>query len=339
MASLNISTPSTIDQRLVGLGDNAPTQADIDRANAIAQKVLDTMTFGVPTSNGSTASNTNLVGGGDTSAKVLDQAQLDSLQSLLDSYDAERAVAKRRATLTRDTNLAEKKDEFGREKGKYEGKKLSTLQDFGTAKVGTDINTRNTLENLISSLSTMGLGGTRALTRQILDASNRSNRLANETQAHNSQDLDSAFNEYTAGNQGDIQKINDQFGYDTGEADRKWGQNRQTDLYKQADVYNAADDSVNRERLMKEGNNLNKFITDSAFLNPSYTGAVRQMATPELSNYTQNIARYDTRNIGGVTPAGGAAAVPGNIAVRAVALNDKDFGVKKKTEGELAYGV
>jgi len=286
-----------------------------------------------------TPSNTSTGGGvAATPAKVLDQAQLDSLQSLMGGYDQIRDTAKEKARIKKETSLKEKEDEFNKEKGTYEGKKLSTLQDFAGAKTDTDLNTRNTLESLISSLSTMGLGGSRALTRKILDEANRSNRQANASQAKNNQGLDSAFNEFDAGINNDKLKIDDQYKYDLGDADQKWGQNKQNTLYKQADVYNAADDKANRERLMNEGNSLNDFIAKSAFLNPSYTGEKRAMATPELSDYTQDIAKYDTSAIGGVTPVGGAQA-PGNLAMRAVALNDKDFGIKKKDEGAVAYGV
>ncbi len=285
-------------------------------------------------------SDTGGGGGGFASpAKVLDQAQLDSLESLLGGYDGIRDTSKKKAGTKRDTSLKEKEEEKKREQGKYDGKKLETLQDFAGAKTDTDINTRNTLENLISSLSTLGLGGSRALTRQILDAANISNRKANATQAKNNQGLDSAFNEFTVGNENDVNKIHDQYDYEVGEADRVWGQNKQNTLYKMADVYNAADDAGNRERLMKEGNSLNKFITDSAFLNPRYTGVSREMVTPELADYTQSIGRYDTSAIGGVTPVGGGAQAPGNLAVRAISVNDKDFGVKKKNEGEVGYGV
>lgn len=272
-------------------------------------------------------------------AKVLDTAQLASLDSLLSSFDKIRGDAKTKATLKRDTAKREKDEEMRKEKGKYDGKKLSTLQEFAGAKTDTDINTRNTLENLVSSLSTLGLGGGRALQRQILDAANMSNRKANATQATNNQSLDSAFNEFSAANENDKRKIDDQFGFDVGEADRKYFQDRQNTLYKKADVYNAADKTAERQAVMNEGNSLNSLISGATFLNPSYTGVAREMATPELSTYTQDIAKYDTSNIGAdtLTPAGAPTA--GNLAVKAVAVNDKDFGIKKKGEGDLAYGV
>lgn len=289
---------------------------------------------------------TNVVGGGGggggyaPAPKQLDQAQIDSLMTLLGTFDRSRDIAKQQAATRRDTFLREKEEEFKKEKGKYDGKKLSTLQDFGGAINDTDINTRDTLENLVSSLSVMGLGGSRALTRQILDAANRSNRKANETQGTNNRELDSAFNEYQGGYENDKRKIADQFGYESGKADQDWARERQNTLYKIGDVYNQADRTGEREQYMRQGNDLASVINNSAFMNPSYTGASRAMATPDLADYSQDIAQYSTTGIGGgeVTPTGNAANA-GNLAVRAIAVNDKDLGVKKKTEGELGYGV
>lgn len=280
--------------------------------------------------------NTAATGGYVAPAKQLDQAALDSLDSAMAGYGTTRDNSVQKASLKRDASLKEKEEEMGREKGKYEGNKLTTLQDFGGTLNDTNINTRNTLENLVSSLSTLGLGGGRALTRQILDAANMSNRKANATQATNNRDLDGAFNEYTAGNENDVKKIGDQFGYDKGEAERKFYQSQQDTLYKKADVYNKVDNTAERENLMRQGNDLTGLINGSAFLNPSYTGASRQMATPELGDYNQSIAQYDTTGIG--APNGGQGAA-GNLAIKAIAVNDKDLGIKKKTEGDIAYGV
>ncbi len=283
-------------------------------------------------------------GGYSAPAKVLDEAQLRSLDSLIDSLGSIKERAIKKAGIKRDTSLTEKKEEKEREEGKYKGKKLSTLQDFAGAKTDTDLNTRNTLENLVSSLSTLGLGGSRALTRQLLDAANMSNRKANATQATNNRDLDSSFNEYTAGYEGDVDKIQDQYGYDEGEAIRQYLQNKQNALYKKADVYGAADRTSERDAIMSEGNSLNDKIAGADFINPRYTGKTREMATPDLGDYTQDIARYDTTNIGassdGLTPvSANGMNVPGNLAVRAIAVNDKDLGIKKKTEGDLGLGV
>lgn len=277
-------------------------------------------------------------------AKVLDTAQLTSLDSLINSLATIKDQGVQKAAIKRDTAKREKEEEKKREEGKYKGKKLSTLQDFSGAKTDTDLNTRNTLENLISSLSTLGLGGSRALTRQILDAANMSNRKANATQAKNNQDLDGSWNEYSVGNENDMKKIQDQYGYDAGEAERAYLQQKQNALYKKADVYGSADDTANRDAVMNEANSLNGLIAGAAFMNPSYTGEARAMATPDLADYTQDIAKYDTTNIGassdGLTPvSANGANVPGNLAVRAIAVNDKDLGVKKKTEAELGYGV
>lgn len=292
------------------------------------------------TAGATTPTNTTTVTN-NTPAKVLDQAQVDALNSLLGSYDQIRQSARQKNTIKRDTSLREKEEEKKREEGKYQGKKITTLQDFAGAKTDTDLSTTRTLENLISSLSTMSLGGGKALTRQILGAANMSNRKANATQAAANKDLDVAFNDYSAGNENDVKKINDQFGYDEGEAERKYRQDQQTTLYKLADTYDNGGRTDKKNEFMRRGTDLNSIIAGSSFLNPSYTGATREMATPELADYSQDIARYDTSGIGvdgGVAPVGDGAT-PGNLAVRAIAINDKDLGVKKKTEAELGYGV
>lgn len=277
--------------------------------------------------------------------KVLDTAQLGSLDSFLKTVDTIRDQSKEKARIKRETSKAEKKAEKEREEGKYKGKQVNVLQDFSGAKTDTDLNTRNTLENLMSSLSTMGLGGSRALTRQILDAANKSNRKANATQAKDQQGLTSAWNEYELGNNNDVKKIDDQYGYEVGEADRTWGQNRQNTLHKKADVYGNADYITEREALMNEANGLNGFIGAAPFMNPQYTGTDKAMATPELSDFQQDIGRYDTTAIGadaaGLTPVGaGVTPGAGNLAIKAIAVNDKDLGIKKKTEGaDLVLGV
>jgi hypothetical protein len=302
-----------------------------------------------PVTGGSTASNTNLGTGGATTAaapKVLDTAQLGSLDSLINSLGSMKDQSVQKAAIKRDTSTREKQDEKAREDTKYQGKKVATIQDFSGAKTDTDLNTTSTLENLVSSLSTLGLGGGRALTRQILDAANMSNRKANATQAQNNQSLDSAWNDYTVGNDNDIKKINDQYGYDEGEANRAYLKAKQDALYKKADVYNAADKTAERAGVMNEANGLNGLISGATFLNPSYTGESKAMATPDLADYTQDIAKYSTAldlgdGTGGVIPVGAADGTTGagNLAVRAIAVNDKDLGIKKKTENDLGYGV
>lgn len=288
-----------------------------------------------------TPTNTAPVTGG-APAKVLDQAGLNSIDSLLESYNTIKSQGINKAGIKRDTSLKEKEEEKKREEGKYSGKKLGVLQDFAGAKTDTDLNTRNTLENLISSLSTLGLGGSRALTRQILDAANMSNRKANSTQAKDNQGLDASFNDYTVANENDVKKIEDQYGFETGEAERKYLTDKQTALYKKADIYGNGGRDAEREAVMNEGNSLNSMIAGAAFMNPAYTGETREMATPELGDYTQDIAKYDTTDIGSVTPVGAGGvpgAVPGNLAIKAIAVNDKDLGIKKRTEGELGLGV
>lgn len=285
-------------------------------------------------------------GGTAAPVKTLDTAQLQSLDALINSLGSVKDQAIAKAAIKRDTSIREKQQEKKNEETKYNGKKLSTLQDFSGAKTDTDLNTTSTLENLVSSLSTLGLGGGRALTRQILDAANMANRKANATQAQNNQSLDTAWNEYTAGNDNDLKKINDQYGFDEGEANRDYLQKKQDALYKKADVYNAADKTGERQNVMSEADSLNGLIAGSAFMNPSYTGETKAMATPGLGDYTQDIAKYTTAldQGDGVTPVGTGATVTdgsgaGNLAIKAIAVNDKDLGVKKKTENDLGYGV
>ena len=284
-------------------------------------------------------------GGSGAPAKVLDRAQLTSLDALIARLGTIKEQAITQAKLKRDEAKASKETERKKEKDKYEGGKLSTLQDFSGAKTDTDLNTRNTLENLMSSLSTLGLGGSRALTRQLLDAANMSNRKANATQAKDTMNLDSAFNEYDAGYNDDIKKLEDQYNYDAGEANKKYYQEQQNALYKKADVYGDADMAGERTSTMQQGDSLNSLISGSTFLNPQYKGASRAMATPELGDYTQDIAKYDTTGITGanapaMTPVtSDGVNAPGNLAVRAIAVNDKDLGIKKKSENDLGYGV
>lgn len=299
-----------------------------------------------PTQSRTLGAGTLAADGGAAPAKVLDTAQLNSLDSLIGSLDTIKGQSVQKAAIKRDTSLREKADEKKKQETTYSGKKLSTLQDFSGAKTDTDLNTRSTLENLVSSLSTLGLGGSRALTRQILDAANKSNRKANATQSQNNQALDSSWNDYVAGNENDTRKINDQYGYDEGEANRTYLQGKQNALYKKADVYNAVDDTGSRTKVMDEANSLNAMIAGAAFMNPQYNGEARAMATPELGTYTQDIAKYDTAAIGAdgaavapVASDGMNMSVPGNLAVKAIAVNDKDLGVKKKSESDLGYGV
>ncbi len=318
---------------------------EAERMSIQGTQIPDPATTGGGGSGGGGGSTSGGGGGYTAPAKVLDSAGLSSLDALMARLGVERDQLKSKYTTTRNTNLAEKREEKKREKGKFDGKKLSTLQDFAGAKTDTDLNTRNTLENLMSSLSTLGLGGSRALTRQILDAANMSNRKANATQATNNRDLDSAFNDYTAGNENDVRKINDQFGFDSGEAERKYNTEKQTTLYKKADIYGNADMTNERTSMMSQGDGLNSLISGSNFLNPSYTGKSRAMATPELGDYTQDIAKYNTTGITGanadtLTPVSSDGMnAPGNLAVRAIAVNDKDLGIKKKTEDDLGYGI
>lgn len=276
-------------------------------------------------------------GGGGYSAPKLDQSQIDSLLASLGIYDTDRDNAKRQAAIKRDTFKREKDEELKRERGKYNSKKQEVAQKYGTARTDTDLNARNTLQNLLSSLSTLGMGGSRELTRQILAAANQSNRQANTTQAQNNQELDSAFNEYKGGYDNDLRKINDQYGADVAAADKTWAEKRRDTLHRIGSVYGQADRAAERDNYMRQGDSLNSIIANSAFMSPSYTGESRAMATPELASYNQDVAQYDTTAIGGDQANG--TNVPGNLAMKAIAVNDKDFGIKKKNEADLGYGV
>ena len=276
-------------------------------------------------------------GGGGSSAPRLDQSQIDSLLASLGIYDTDRANAKRQAATKRDTFKREKDEELKRERGKYDSKKQEVAQEYGTARTDTDLNARNTLQNLLSSLSTLGMGGSRELTRQILAAANQANRQANTTQAQNNQELDSAFNEYKGGYDNDVRKINDQYGADVAGADKTWAERRRDTLHRVGNVYGQADRTAERDNYMRQGDSLNSIIANSAFMSPSYTGESRAMATPELASYNQDVAQYDTTAIGG--DQANDTNVPGNLAVKAIAINDKDFGIKKKNESDLGYGV
>lgn len=325
-------------------GINAAGNWDANTANYWSSRGF-VQTPDSPSASKSAAALTGGGGGYSAPAKVLDEAGLRSLDALIARLSMDREQALTKARLTRDEAKKTKQTEKEREKSKYESNKLSTLQDFSSAKTDTDLNTRNTLENLMSSLSTLGLGGSRALTRQLLDAANMSNRKANATQARDTMNLDSAFNEYDAGWQDDIKKIEDQYSYDTGTANENYYKEQQNALYKKADIYGDADKTNERTATMQQGDSLNSLITGSTFLNPGYKGAARAMATPELGDYTQDIAKYDTTDIKGandspLTPVtSDGINRPGNLAVRAIAVNDKDLGIKKKSENDLGYGV
>ena len=85
---------------------------------------------------------------------------------------------------------------------------------------------------------------------------------------------------------------------------------------------------------MGEANSLNQLIANSVFTNPSYTGTSRAMATPDMEDMSANVGQYQA-NIGGV----GQPAQGGNMGIRAISVNDKDLGIKKRQEGELGYGI
>lgn len=153
-----------------------------------------------PNSQGTTLNNSttipNNIGGGSQKFQPLDQAQISSLQAILGNLDTNRANAKTLASLARDSQRKEKEEELAREQAKYDAKRQTIAQDYGDARTSTDINARDTLASLLSSLSTLGMGGGSELTRQIIAAANQANSRANTTQSQNNQSLDQAFNTY-----------------------------------------------------------------------------------------------------------------------------------------------
>ena len=293
---------------------------------------------GIELTKATTPANQTVIGGG-APAKVLDQAQINSLLSRLASTDVDLKNAITQATLSRDADRKKKEEELERETGKFDTKMLGNTQDFGENINDSELMTRETLNNLVSSMSVLGLGGSQELTRQILDASARSGREANATQARNAQDLTSAFNDFSAGNKNDLLKIDDQFNYAKGEAQKAQAKERQNLLQKMADTYQDGGRTADRERVMREADSLNSVISNSAFLNPQYTGETKVMATPELGQFTQETPQYQLGVGGGVTPAGAGSASSTALGMKTAPVNEQDFGVKKKTEGGLGYGV
>lgn len=322
-----------------------------------------------PTNNRSQHSGGSQYSGGrnygsSATTHPLDTAQINSLQSFLSSLDTIRNLAVRKAQLTRDASLNAKQNELKQQTDTYNNDNLSNDQQFATSKNKTDQNTRDTLSNLLSSLSTLNMGGGADLQRQILAAANASNQDANSTQATNARKITAAYNDYKAGYDQDVQKINDQYNYDLGAANKSWGQNRQNALYKIADLYNTAGQTAQRNNFMDQGNGLNSYIADAPFTNPSYTGVKRTMDTPDVGSFIKDVANYDTSSIGANAPVGGtnttggtapvsvapvdpttsAASTP-SVAVTPSTLTDTTnltnptLGVQKKTEGQLGYGV
>lgn len=282
-------------------------------------------------------------GGGGGAPKALDTAQLNSLQALLNSLTTIKSNALRVAGTRRDTRRNEKNSEKDAQTQKYDTGLQTTGQDFANTIGQSDVNTRNTLDNLLSSLAVMGMGGREGLIRQIMEQANQANRNANMKQAQAKQALTGSYNDYLAGYNNDMKNINDTYSNDVANANKDYAQNRQNALYRMADVYGDADDSANRNRLMKEGQGLSSVIANSTFLKPTYTGVKRQMATPDLSQYTQNVSRYS----GSLQGAGTPVSAPTGLGVSAstptpsvMAVNNADeFGIKKKPAGQLGYGV
>lgn len=275
-------------------------------------------------------------GGAATPPKKLDEAQIGSLRTLLSQIDTVKDRAVQKASAKRTASINEKNEEKNRETKKRDTKKIETEQDFNDSRNQTDVTGVNTLNNLISSVSTLGLGNKETLVRQILDKINQANRKSNSTLAKNRQSIDSAYNTYMAGYDNDIKKINDQFSYDVGEANKTRAQQRQNTLYRMADVYGNGGLEAERNNMINEGNSLSHEIANAPFVNPSYTGEVRTMATPELNEYTANIGSFTPTP--GLVANGVVEATPG-VAIQALADTDKDYGVKRHLEDSKIYGV
>ena len=273
-------------------------------------------------------------GGGGTAKPALDTEKIKSLRSFIDNLDSIKGKSMEKATKTRDTRKKEKDTERSKERGKFDTGMVDIEQSLGDTLNNTNLNTANTVENLNSSLSTLGMGGGRALLRSILSSANQSNRKANTTYAKNKQNLTSSWNDYETGYNDDLNKIEDQYKYDAGEAEKAYLQNKQNALYQIGDVYNASGDTGTRGNIMGEADSLNQLIANSVFTNPSYTGTSRAMATPDVENMSANVGQYQA-NIGGV----GQPVKGGNLGIRAISVNDKDLGIKKRQEGELGYGI
>nr|DAW04695.1 MAG TPA: neurotoxin [Caudoviricetes sp.] len=263
--------------------------------------------------------------GGGGSNNQLDQATIDSLNSSLAVIDRNRDIKRRRAELKRDKLRNEKQHEFDVETGKYNAKKNQVLQDYSSAKKDTDINTANSIDNLDSSISTLGMGGGDALKRLILDSANQAIRKANLTQAKNQQNLASVYNDYKATNANDRQKIEDQYNYDLGEANKDWARERQNVLYKKADIYRNAKREAERNANMTEGDSLNDTIKNAPFLDPKYQGKTNTMATPELESFAQKVATYDTSAI-----SNNPGEQVGKIPTITLDNDDEGYGYKKK---------
>ena len=287
-----------------------------------------------PTPNNTKATNTNIGGGGGSSKPALDTAKIDSLRSFISSLDQIFGKVQEEATKRREASRREKDAEKEKQKSKYDSGLVEAEQGLGETLNDNNLNTANTLENLRSAMSVLGMGGNSALTRSVLASANQSNRKANSGYAKNKQELGSAWNEYEAGYKDDINKIDDQYNHDIGEGEKSRNQNKQNALYQIADVYNTSGDTGTRANLMNEANSLNSLIANSVFTNPSYTGTTRAMATPELQDLSADVGQYKTT-------LGDAAGAPqaGNVAVKAISVNNKDLGLKKKQEGNIAYGV
>lgn len=273
-------------------------------------------------------------GGGGTPAPALDRAKLASLESYLATLDQDYNKAQAKFASVRDTSRREKENERVKQLAKRDSSLVENEQGLGGALNQGNLNTAKTLSEVASAMQIMGMAGEDSMRRSILSQANRKNREANLDYAKNARDVTSSFNEYDSGYKDDLMKINDQYNYDIGEANKNRAKQRQNTLYGMADVYNAANMSGERGNLMGQANSLNQVISQAPFTNPSYTGKAREMATPELADLSANIGTYTTQ-IGEQAGEGGGLGPQ----IKAVSVNNKDLGIKKRREGNIEYGV
>ena len=275
-------------------------------------------------------------GGGGSTTPALDVAKIASLNDYLRALDNDRQKAFEKAKATWETSMNEKNREKEEQMKAYQAKLIQFEQELGETLNESNVNTADGLAALQSQLGTLGIGGEEALRRQILTNANIQNRKLNADYARNKQTQEAEWNKYQAGYNDDIKKINDQRDFNRGEAEKTWGQLRKNTLNQIADVYGDSNITAERQNYMNQANSLNDLITNSAFTNPSYKGQARAMETAQLADLAANVGTYQTQ----VNDASGGAVQGSTMPqVRAVSVNEKDAGIKKKQEGQIEYGV
>ena len=275
-------------------------------------------------------------GGGGSTTPALDAAKIASLNDYLRALDNDRQKAFEKAQATWETSTNEKNREKEEQMKAYQAKLIQFEQELGETLNESNVNTADGLAALQSQLGTLGIGGEEALRRQILTNANIQNRKLNADYARNKQAQEAEWNKYQAGYNDDIKKINDQRDFNRGEAEKNWGQLRKNTFNQIADVYGDSNMTAERQNYMNQANSLNDLITNSAFTNPSYKGQARAMETAQLADLAANVGTYQTQ---ANDASGGVIQGSTMPQVRAVSVNEKDAGIKKKQEGQIEYGV